>query len=141
MTHKGHIKNGEFVELDFERYLHDLESLEGKQVYLTIGIHRPKRSTLQNAYYHGVIIKMLSEETGHSPRDIHQWVKENFLDEGAFQIAGKISGKFKSTTELNTVEFEELCADLRQFASETFDLTITKPNEQWMWSVEKNGTI
>ena len=74
----GQINEGK-LSLDkseqFKQYLH---TLNGKRVELTVSKVRRKRTPDQNAWYWGVAVKMIAQETGHEPDEIHDALKHEF---------------------------------------------------------------
>lgn len=66
----------------------------------------PKRSGQQNRYlwsYYGLI----SQETGHTEREIHEWAKRMFLPPRYVKIMGKEMKLPASTTLLSKSEMSE----------------------------------
>jgi len=101
-----------------------LNTLRGKNVEVSVSLRRRHRSAQQNNYYWGVIIKMLSDFTGHDPNEVHEAMKSMFLsyeDKGIRYI--------RSTSVLTTAEAEEYYEKIRRFAAESLDLYIPDPNE------------
>ena len=91
---------------------------------MTITEFRNNRSANQNAYMWGVVYKMIAEETGFFPDEVHQEMGKQFL---SYENHGK---QFvKSTTKLNTKDMEIYLQRVRMLASEELDLTIPLPNE------------
>ena len=86
------------------------------------------RSGRQNRYLWAVCYKILSDETGHSTEEIHDFMKSMFLPRFFITIGGKEQEVRKSTTELSTVEFEEYLMRIRVFAGE-MNCSIPLPNE------------
>ena len=103
--------------------------LRNKNVEVSIKERRKRRSDRQNAYYWGVVVKMLSEHTGYSPDQMHSILKQIFNSEVA--MVGGIECRIeKSTTKLSTYDFsEEYIRSIQQWAAEKFDLQIPDPNE------------
>lgn len=91
------------------------------------------RSLPQQRYYFGVIIKILSDELGYSPMQIHEMLKEEFLFE-ILHIRTKdniLQKKIvKSTTEITTAEAEQYYSDIRQWASMELGIWLPEPNEE-----------
>lgn len=90
---------------------------------LEIKAVKTTRSTLQNNYYWGVVIKIISDELGYTPDEVHEILRYKFLF---------VQGEFpyvRSTTSLNTVEFEEYMINIRMWASLQFGCYIPLPNE------------
>lgn len=91
------------------------------------------RSNPQNKYYWGCVVHTLSEDTGYTHDEIHEIIKHKFLTER--RICNGKNGKAeyvaisKSTTSLNTKEFEELMSQIRIWASASLGIPILEPNE------------
>lgn len=120
---KAEAKNGKFNLLDRPRFDEWVKSLNG--MYELI-VRKPKkpRSTQENNYYWGVIIKIVSDATGAWPDDVHHEFKKQFL-----RVGGSIFPVLKSTTELSTVEAEEFYSKCRMFAAQELGCYIPLPNE------------
>ncbi len=56
-----------------------LRSLAGQRVDIVITKHRNRRSEEANAYYWGVVLKLMAAHTEHSPEEIHDAMCEQFL--------------------------------------------------------------
>ena len=112
------------------RYYKYLLSLEGA---VEVIVRKPKkgRSIRQNSYYFGIIVSMISEETGHEPDEIHEILKSMFLTQHT-EIMGIGADYVKSTTSLSTVEMEDYLSKCRQFGSLTQGIFIPLPNEVMM---------
>lgn len=99
--------------------------------------HRPfkkTRSLSQNRYYWSTIVKTLSEELGYETEEVHDMIKYKFLSEERF-IKGRESivtvVVSKSTTELDTKEWEELMRKIRTWASCEIGICLPDPNEAY----------
>jgi hypothetical protein len=66
---------------------------------------RPKRTELQNRYYWGVYLPLISEETGNDIDDLHTLFKGKFLSKELVQVLGEKIRRTKSTTELSSIQF------------------------------------
>jgi len=124
----GTIKNGKVIFDEPELITLRTHSLEGKRVFVTMEIDKAERSVPQNNYYWGVVIKLLEEETGQDKESLHEIIKEKFLTSWV-KINGHEEKMIKSTTELNTKEFEEVMRKVRMWASEFLGVYIPEPNE------------
>ena len=84
---------------------------------------RNVRTINQNNYYWGVVIKMLGDEIGYLPEEMHNALQIKFLSTHLDKLPS-----VKSTKKLSTKEFEEYLSKIRQWASEqgTF---LPLPNE------------
>ncbi len=93
-----------------DRFRPYLQSFEGKRIELVLRERTEARSDQANAYYHGVVVKMISEKTGHDPEETHQKLKEHF--------------KVLTTTTMKTTEFQEYIERCKRFAAEFLELNI-----------------
>lgn len=93
----------EFQKLLFRKFLNDND---GKDIWMTLDLKKPKRSTQQNNFY-WLYLEVISKESGHSVLEIHEWAKGKFLSRGIKQVFGNAVRVKKSTTELNKSEFTE----------------------------------
>lgn len=90
---------------------------------------RRNRSTKQNAYYWGVVIKILEaylQEQGLDSEMIHTALKIGCF--GAKEVFG-VMVPAKSTQELSTDEMEQYLTWIRQWASSFRNIYIPLPNE------------
>ena len=95
---------------------------------LTQEIH-PRRSLDQNAYLFGVVYKYISNETGHTVREIHSFYKNEFNIEYGPDIDGHWALRYKSSTEFSTVEMEQFSMMVRAHAMIELGIDIPLPNE------------
>jgi hypothetical protein len=98
-------------------FLAYLNSIDGTYL-IEIAPKSNTRSHASNKYYHGVVLKNISKFTGNTSNDTHILMKEMFLDYGV-----------ESTSELNSIDFEEYCERIRTWASSFLGLSIPTPNE------------
>ena len=76
------------------------------------------RNNAQNRYYRGVVLKIITEETGEEAEDLHDFFKKRFLlDEGE-----------PSTTEKNKSDFAWFVDKVKDYALQ--ELCITIPDAQ-----------
>jgi hypothetical protein len=98
---------------------------EGASYILDLKKAKKKRSAPQNAYYWGVIVLVISDHTGYTSQEAHQELAGMFLS-----YTHENGKRFvKSTTELNTFEFEQYAEKCRRWAATELDITIPLPNE------------
>lgn len=125
MQLKIKIQNYKFVfeskkqEQDFKN---KIISLEGKFANLELKKFVKKRTTSQNAYYWGVVLPIIAEETGNDIDDLHTTFKAMFL----VDRTGKIP-VVKSSAKLTTVEFIDFTNKVVLFASQELNLEIPEP--------------
>ncbi|MFN5250930.1 MAG: hypothetical protein ACK5DE_07760 [Bacteroidota bacterium] len=105
-------------------------------VTVEVKLKKRVRSDVQNAYYWGVVVAMISQrlrELGHDvDRDLtHEFLKGRFLyTEFTDPTSGEVMKIPRKTSELATEEFMEYVEHVKQFAAETLDIYIPDPNEQ-----------
>ena len=112
---RGKVENGRIKLDNKDRFRPYLASFEGKRVELVLRERTVERLERQNAYYHGVVVKMISDKTGHDPEETHQNLKEHF--------------KIATTTKMKIAEFQEYIERCRRFAAEFLELNIPDPNQ------------
>ena len=117
-------------EAEKKRLYSILKKLKPVKYVLDIKQFRKKRSNRQNRYYFGVIVKILSQELGYFPDEIHELLKQKFRPK---QIAIKTTGEVfqvgSSTTEDDTFHAEEYYEMIRTWALQELDILIPLPNE------------
>ena len=99
-------------------------TLIGQRVEVIIRKPKTKRSDLQNNYYWGVVIELLSKELGYDKDEMHEILKYKFLQSNAMGMP-----YIKSTTKLSTGEFEEYLSKIKRWAAEFLHIVIPDPNE------------
>ncbi len=98
-----------------------------QKIYLT-------RSIDLNAYYWGVIVKMISDFTGHTQIEVHEACKIRYNFRHDFKYSKK-TGKWKlvskvdSSTAMFSKEFMEYVMRVRADAEIELHITIPLPNE------------
>lgn len=92
------------------------------------------RSNPQNRYYWGVCIALLSEHTGYTTDEIHEVLKHKFLK----RVLRMLNLKQKnveevsiteSTSNLDTIQFEEYLSQVRIWASQ-LGCYLPEPHEE-----------
>lgn len=105
-----------------------LNNLIGKEVEVIIKPWKNSRSGQQNKYYWGVVISMISEETGYTRDELHEFFKILFLSK-SITIGEKEYKTSISTSKLKTDEFEDYIGAIKDFAKLKISLHIPEPNE------------
>lgn len=117
----------EFSEEERAQMAAEFARHEGRTVYVTITGVRPPRSLLQNAYLWGVVYDYISADTGQSPEEIHEAMKERFLPRIWTIEEGREVQLPKSTTRLNTAEMKKYVDEVVAFAAAELGITIPEP--------------
>lgn len=127
-------QQGKFVPSGAISFVSYLNKFIGKRVIVTIYDDRNQRSLAQNSYLWGVVYKMISDETGHTNDELHEYYKAKLLTQHK-ELKDKESGKIEryvvigETKTLNTIEFEEYVEGVRMLAALDHGLSIPLPNE------------
>lgn len=130
-TH-GTVKDGKFVPENPEYFRNIFQNFEGKRITMTINRFKKPRSDEQSNYYWGVIVKMISEETGEEKDAVHESLKALFLTEVRYVRVNKRLVKFtkvKGTSALDTIEFNEYQEHCRKWAAEFLGINIPDPTQ------------
>lgn len=102
-----------------------MKKTKGKLISIEYKFSLATRSIVQNSYYWGVVLKMISEETGYTPEELHEGFKNKFGYTGDF-----FGEPYKrSSTTYTTVEFEDYLLQIRVWAGEFLNMYIPLPNE------------
>ena len=125
----GQILNDGKISLDKKRDF-DIytQSLAGKRIQLTVEKMKRTRSHSQNAYYWGVVVRLIAQHTGHDPEQIHELLKHMFSPKWAFG-SNRIVRIPTSTTRLDTLEFVDYTEKCRLWANDFLGLNIPLPGE------------
>jgi hypothetical protein len=106
------------------------------EVTITVAAKRATRSALQNAYYFGVCLRLLSEHTGYTVDELHEYCKQRFNAKTVCLVDadGVVKDESRvgmSTAKLNRITFGEYCEAIRIWAAADLDVRIPDPNPAW----------
>jgi len=127
MNFRAKISSGRMLYHNAETIQSYLRTIEGKEVRVGINIITKTRTLNQNAYYFGVVIKILSDEFGYLDDEMHEELKRKFNPVASRLEKGKVIGG--STRRMNTKEFEQYCEKIRIWAARDLNIMIPLPNE------------
>ena len=99
---------------------------DGTLLEVVIRRRQKTRTNPQNAYYHGVVVEMLSEHLGYEHDEMHEIIKSKFL---MYYDHNNLPHR-KSSAGLSTVEMEDLLEKCRRWAAVDFGVNIPLPNEE-----------
>lgn len=122
------IENGVLTHLDREAFTNYLKTLNGL-VKIEVKPHKKIRSLNQNAYYHGVVLQIISEDTGHTPEELHDVFRKMFLSHTTKKVFGLTLDHLATTTDLTTVEFMNYIDRITALVGEA-GITIPPPSTQ-----------
>jgi len=100
---------------------------DGSFVSITIKKWKKKRSDLQNRYYWGVVIPILSEFCGYESDEMHEALKWKFLRVPA--SLDRTLETVSSTAMLSTTEFIEYIDAIKRWAAIEYHVVIPDPDE------------
>ena len=123
--HPGTVRGGKFAPDNVPRFREAFYPHEGKTVEVVVRRKRKARSNQQNRYYHGVVLRLISDTTGYSPTEAHEAMKMLFL----LAHRDGLPDTVRSTADLSTAEMEEYLSQVRQWASVEISTYIPDPNE------------
>lgn len=112
-----------------------VQTLEGKDVEVTVKRKRAKRSDNQNRYYWGVVIPIIHNsfrDLGHrlNAEEVHFFLKQKFNYQSLVNVNGELVGEIpKSTADLNKLEFMEYVDKISQWANEILEVIIPEPSK------------
>jgi hypothetical protein len=107
-----------------------LGRLEGKFVEVICRPQRSKRSTAQNAWWHGVAVEMVAEECGYDRHD-HETLHYALVAKcfGTTEDAHGLAVPNKRSSKLSTAEFSELMEWVIRWAAAELHIRIPLPDE------------
>jgi len=115
MIFNGNIKSGK-LEIYNRKQMKDWIATR-KDGLVRIQVRQPRvsRSINQNDYFHGVLLKKLGDELGYEIEEMKGVIKWLF--------------HVKSTSDLSSTEFEDLCRRVRRWAAIELNINLPEPNE------------
>ena len=99
-----------------------------KPIRIVIVKKKKQRSLNQNSYYWGVVLKIIGDELGYFPEEMHQCLATKFLKK-IIELGDECIETYRSTARLKTGEFEDYLQKVRIFASAELGILVPLPNE------------
>lgn len=130
----GEVIDKKLVLRNRDTFNQQLREMKGR-VTVTVEKARSRRSLSQNAYYWGVVVSMVSEETGYTPEEVHEVLKEKFNSKDLVlaNYYGDVMEEVRigaSTSELNKLDFCAYIERIQRWSAEFLHLSIPDPNEE-----------
>jgi hypothetical protein len=122
-------KNDKQVDIDAQKLNRYIASLPSGVYTIKIKKMYSQRTTRQNKYIHGVLVKMIAGHTGQDHDSVYDFLKSEFNSKSVIMNEKEIKMP-QSIAELSTVDFEDVCRRARMWALEYLDLIIPEPNEK-----------
>ena len=123
---RGTVVSGKFVMDKPDEYSMWLAHMEGKTVYCHFKLQSKPKSSAQQGYYWGVVLKVISDYTGHETDELHEIFKNKFLREDDNSAIGY---RIKSTSTLSAAEMCEYMSRVITWASVEIGCYIPSPEE------------
>lgn len=120
---------------NLDAYNYQLIDFEGKEVRVTIKQWREIRSIEANAYYWAVVVKYVAQEVGMDTEETHQELARMFLTYTNQNTGRKY---VKSTTGLDTKEFDVYLKKCVEWAGEFLYVEIPPPSDDPWWTALKS---
>lgn len=118
----GEIQGGRVLWSDPEGVKAFVAGLENERVSISIEKWRPGRSAAQQRYYRGVVVKILADELGWEPEEMHEHLRQRFL------LVEKDGRTFaRSTASLNTADFGAFVDRVIRWAAIDLHIVIPDP--------------
>ena len=111
-------------------YIQNINPAEKPIMDVEIKAFKKDRTSPQNRYYWGIVLKMASEYTGYTCDELHELFKNSFLQGHEVVVGDKRVLVTPSTTKLSTVEFNDYIEDVCRYLSATLGLVVPQPNER-----------
>lgn len=111
-------------------------------VSVTVERKHATRSEQQNRWYWSGILAALSEHTGYTVDEMHEYCKDRFNAKTISIVDGHGEVKDEqrigqSTTKLNRLTFGEYCENIRMWAASELGIDIPDPDPDWKASVTR----
>lgn len=124
----GSVKGGKLSLEDPDKFRDYLMGLENKEIALSVKRAEYQRTTPENRYYWGVIVRMVADEMAIIPDEAHDFLKGLFLKVGV-EVGGKRYEIVKSSADLSIGDFEDYCEKCRNWGGSELGIHIPVPNE------------
>lgn len=137
ISFSGNTNGGKLTIYKKQEFIDFIYNTPDKDVIISVEEKKKKRSNNQNSYLWAVVYPIARncfKEIGYflTLEEVHEFFKDKFLKEiVTHPETGEVLGnKVKSTTELETFEFNEYFENIIIFVADTFSAEIPYPNEQ-----------
>lgn len=109
-----------------ERINNFLVENDNEVIEIILRPFKNKRSASLNRLYWGYYLNEIANFTGHTPTEIHLWMKHLFLGYEVIEISGEMVKSLKSTKTLTNEQFTNYLHEINFFAKS--ELGIDLPN-------------
>jgi hypothetical protein len=132
----GEIKDGKLVLDDAYAFKTAMWRMKPGRVSIAVEQEKDRRSVAANRYYWGIVVKLIAQETGQDPQDIHDDLRDRFLRKTVTYVdrrTGLIQERTfsRGSSGLTVSEFYEFVEHARLFAAEFFGMRIPDPDPEY----------
>lgn len=134
VTAIAQVRNRRLFILDRRRFNEAVADLDDRWDYeVVVRRLHANRSQQANRFYWGVVVDILSEHTGFTPDEMHEWLKMRFIPKklAVCDDNGEIKGEFVlggSTRKMSVKQFGEYVDDVRRWAADELGVVIPDPD-------------
>jgi len=125
----GVIRRGDFVPDRPKVFYAFLRGMEGKRVECIIRPPQNPKTLQQLRYFHGVVCKCISDNTGYTVDEVKGLLKGHFLVEYIKGPAGKEIPIVPSLADLKKLKMSEFIDNCIRLAAEHWHIVIPAPDE------------
>ena len=142
LKYTGHVTDTGEIMLPAKLRAEVAARFKGKQIEAIFRKKKKTRSSEQNRYYWGVVVRMVAEgfadlgnpvspDSDEDLHTVHEYLKRRFLKPiTAADANGEVHELGYSTANLSTSEMMDYIAQVQQFAAEFLNTVIPDPGEQ-----------
>ena len=124
------------VDADKRELWRVLQTRKPRLYRVTITEHHEKRTNPQNKYYWGVVLPIISLETGYTVDETHEVLKQMFLQkEIVNRKTGQVNRVTDSTAMQDTKQFAEYIDKIVMWAMTELDCYIPDPAKTTIQSI------
>jgi hypothetical protein len=105
-----------------------VERFNGKTVSVTWSKPKSTRSLRANAYYFGVVLTTISQETGNDVMDLHEAYKLMFITPTFVKLGDREIEVRRTTTDLGVAGFAKYVDDIVAHAGRELGISIPAPH-------------
>lgn len=114
---RGYVQNGRLKLDERESFARLVQSLEGKEIKISLKRYRRKNTDAQRGYYWAVVLEEFAEHVGENKNDLHESLKRHFLSKHPEEHPGPLVF-VGSTADLDTLQFSEYLENVIRLAAE-----------------------
>ena len=126
---KGMVKDGQFIPDRPKVYIPYLRAFDGKRVEVTVKIPEVNKTNSQLRYFHGVVCKYISADTGYTLDETKGLLKGHFLTKYITGPTGKEVPYVPSLADMKKMEMCKFIDDCISLAAGHWHIVVPSPDE------------